>query len=141
MKCKYRMHPGFSTFDLETCFSPQWGTHFFDIWTTAGRPKVVRTPGLLDMFTSKCASRNNSGHFFDISTSKSAPALRCFLHLGLKMCFAPGRRALFQHLNFQKPSDRDSFRHVLLPNVLRATMAYTFRHLDDSWTPKSGPNP
>ena len=54
------------------------------------------------ILTSKCASRHNGVHFFDISTSKSGPKLRCFVHFDLEMCFAPQRRALFRHLNFQK---------------------------------------
>ena len=29
----------------------------------------------------------------------------CFVHFDLEMCFAPQRRALFQHLNFQKWSE------------------------------------
>ena len=70
--------------------------------TTSERPKVVRTPGALNILTSKCASRHNGVHFFDISTSKSGPRLRCFVHFDFEMCFAPKRRALFQHLNFQK---------------------------------------
>ena len=44
-------------------------------------------------------------HFFDISTSKSGPRLVCFVHFDLQMCFAPQRRALFRHLNFQKWSE------------------------------------
>ena len=63
--------------------------------TTSEPPKVVRTPGVLYILTSKCASRHNGVHFFDISTSKSGPALVCFLHFHLEMCFAPQRRALF----------------------------------------------
>ena len=42
------------------------------------------------------------------------------------MCFAPQRRALFQHLNCQKCSEPVSCLHFWLRNVLRATMAYTF---------------
>ena len=42
------------------------------------------------------------------------------------MCFAPQRRALFQHLNFQKWSEPISFLHFWLRNVLRATTARTF---------------
>ena len=38
--------------------------------TTSQRPKVVRTPGVFNILTSKCASRHNGVHFFDISTSK-----------------------------------------------------------------------
>ena len=42
------------------------------------------------------------------------------------MCFAPQRRALFQHLNFQKCSEAGVFCTFWLRNVLRATTAYTF---------------
>ena len=40
--------------------------------TTSEPPKVVRTCGVFNMLTSKCASRHNGLHFFGISTSKSA---------------------------------------------------------------------
>ena len=94
--------------------------------TTSEPPKVVRTPSVFNILTSKCASRHNgvhffdistskSGpsmvcfvskcasrhngvHFFDISTSKSGPALVCFVHFDLEMCFVPQRRAIF-HLS------------------------------------------
>ena len=39
------------------------------------------------------------------------------------MCFAPQRRALFRHLNFQKWSDAEVFCTFWLRNVLRATTA------------------
>ena len=42
------------------------------------------------------------------------------------MCFAPQRRALFQHLNFQKWSDAEVLCTFWLRNVLRATTACTF---------------
>ena len=42
------------------------------------------------------------------------------------MCFAPQRRALFRHLNFQKWSERGVFCTFWLRNVLRATTACTF---------------
>ena len=41
--------------------------------TTSEPPKVVRTPGVFNILSSKCASRHNGVHFFDISTSKSGP--------------------------------------------------------------------
>ena len=53
------------------------------------------------------------------------------------MCFAPQRRALFRHLNFQKCSDAEVFCTFWLGNVLRATTAYTF---STSQLPKSGPS-
>ena len=42
------------------------------------------------------------------------------------MCFAPQRRALFRHLNFQKCSDTQVFCTFSLRNVLRATTPCTF---------------
>ena len=42
------------------------------------------------------------------------------------MCFAPQRRALFGHLNFQKWSENGVPCTFSLRNVLRATMACTF---------------
>ena len=42
------------------------------------------------------------------------------------MCFAPQRRALFRHLNFQKWSGPGVFCTFWLGNVLRATTACTF---------------
>ena len=46
------------------------------------------------------------------------------------MCFAPQRRALFRHLNFQKWSENGVLCTFWLGNVLRATTACTFRHLN-----------
>ena len=69
---------------------------------TSEPPKVVRTPCVFNILTSKSASRHNGVHFFDISTSKSGLDLVCFVHFDFEMCFAPQRRALFRHLNLQK---------------------------------------
>ena len=69
--------------------------------STSEPPKVARTCCVLCILTSKCASRHNGVHFFDISTSRSGLNLVCFVHFDLEMCFAPQRRALFRHLNFQ----------------------------------------
>ena len=88
--------------------------------------KVLRTPQFFALLTSKCASRHNGVHFFDISTSKSRPNLVCFVHFDFEMCFAPQRRALFRHLNFQKWSDHGVLCTFWLRNVLRATTACTF---------------
>ena len=48
-------------------------------------------------------------NFFDISTSKSGRRMVCFVHFDLEMCFAPQRRALFRHRNFQKWSEPGVF--------------------------------
>ena len=71
-------------------------------FSTSEPPKVARTCSVLCIFTSKCASRHNGVHFFDILTSKSGPRMVCFVHFDFEMCFAPQRRALFRHRNFQK---------------------------------------
>ena len=81
-------------------------------FSTSEPPKVARTCGALYILTSKCASRHNGVHFCDISTSKSGPELVCFVHFDFKMykmCFAPQRRALFRHRNFQKWSEAGVF--------------------------------
>ena len=92
--------------------------------------KVVRTPGVFNILTSKCASRHNGVHFFDIRTSKSGANMWCFVHFDFEMCFAPQRRALFRHLNFQKWSDNGVLCTFWLRNVLRATTACTFSTLE-----------
>ena len=136
------------------CSSRHRGVHFFDIRTsksgtkhvvfctfifgnvlratttytfsTSEPPKVARTCGVLYNYFWKCASRHNGMHFFDISTAKSGPDLVCFVHFDFDMCFAPQRRALFRHLNFQKWSEHGVLCTFGLRNVLRATTACTF---------------
>ena len=98
-------------------------------FSTSQLPKVVRAPQFLTHFTSKCASRHNAVHFFNISTSKSGPSPSVFNTCYFQMCFAPQRRALFQHLNFQKWSDAAVFCTFSLRNRLRATTACNFSSL------------
>ena len=95
-------------------------------FSTSQLPKVVRACGVLYILTSKCASRHNGLHFFDISTSKSGPRPPVFNTFYFEMCFAPQRRALFRHRNFQKWSDDGVYCAFWLRNVLRATTACTF---------------
>ena len=75
-------------------FSPQRGAIFrylnFKKWSEAA---VFCAFWLASAF-----SRQSGMPFFDIVTSKIAPELRCFVHLDLKMCFAPQRRAIFLSL-------------------------------------------
>ena len=140
-------------FDLEMCFAPQRRALFQHLncqkWSGAGvfctfwlgnvlrattartfstsqLPKVVREWCVLCILTSKCASRHNGVHFFDIWTSKSGANIWCVVHFDLEMCFAPQRRALFQHLNCQKWSGAGVLCTFWLGNVLRATTARTF---------------
>ena len=62
----------------------------------------------------------------DILTSKNAPYPSVFCTFDFEMCFAPQRRALFRHLNFQKWREHVVFLAFWLRNVLRATTACTF---------------
>ena len=119
---KWREHVVFCTFWLGNVLRATTARTF----STSQLPKVVRTPGVFNILTSKCASRHNGAHFFDISTSKSGANMWCFVHFDLEMCFAPQRRALFRHLNFQKWSEPLVFLTFWLRNVLRATTACTF---------------
>ena len=99
--------------------------------------KVVRTPVVFNILTSKCASRHNGVHLFDIATSKSGPKMVCFVLVDFEMCFAPQRRALFRHLNFQKWSENGVFCACWLRNVLRATKACNLSSL--IWPDGSAP--
>ena len=82
--------------------------------------EVLRTWNVFSFLTCKCASRHHGVHFFDISPSKSGPRMVCFAHFDFEMCFAPQRRALFRHLNFQKWSENGVFCTFWLRNVFRA---------------------
>ena len=119
---KWSEHGVFCTFWLRNVLRATTVCTF----STSQLPKVVRTPSVLYILTWKCASRHNGVHFFDISTSKSGPRPPVFNTFDFEMCFAPQRRALFQHLNFQKWSEAEVFCTFWLGNVLRATTAFTF---------------
>ena len=108
---KKAQNPQFFTLLTSTCASRHNGVHFFDTCSTSEPPKVVRDRQFFTLLTSKCASRHNGVHFFDISTSKSGLRPSVFDTFDFEMCFAPQRRALFRHLNFQKWSETVSFLH------------------------------
>ena len=154
----------FVHFDFKMCFAPQQRALFrhrnFQKWSengvlctfwlqnvlrattactfsTSQLPKVVRTWCVLYIFTWRCVSRHNGVHFFNISTSKSGPRMVCFVHFDLETCFAPQRRALFRHRNFQKWSDNGVLCTFWLQNVLRATTACKFSSL--IWPAGSAP--
>ena len=83
--------------------------YFFDICTS----KKAQNPQFFTLLTSKCASRHNGVNFFDtFSTSEPPKVVRrppVFNTFDLEMCFAPQRRALFRHRNFQKWSEPGVF--------------------------------
>ena len=85
-------------------------------------PKVVRTPSVLNILTSKCASRHNGVHFFDTSTSKSGPRMVCFVHFDFEMCFAPQRCAIFHLL-------ASLLSHKSLEKHSESRLSYLFVHL------------
>ena len=95
-------------------------------FSTCHVPEALCGWGVLYILSSKCASRHNGVHFFNISTSKSVPRMVCFVHFDFETRFAPQRRALFRHLNFQKRSGTEVLCKFWLGNVLRATTACTF---------------
>ena len=130
---KWREHVVFCTFWLRNVLRATAASTF---WTSQ-LPKVVRTRCVLYILTSKCASRHSGVHFFDITTSKSGPIVVCFVHFDFEMCFAPQRRALFRHLNFQKWSEAEVLCTFWLRNALRATTACTFSCL--IWPAGSAP--
>ena len=130
---KWREHVVFCTFWLRNVLRATTACTF----STSELPKVARTCGVLYILTWKCASRHNGVHFFNIRTSKSGANMWCFVHFDLEMCFAPQRRALFRHLNFQKWSGTGVFCTFWLGNVLRATTACNFSSL--IWPAGSAP--
>ena len=96
-------------------------------FSTSEPPKVVRTPSVFNILTSKCASRHNGVHFFDISTAKSAPTMVCFAHFDFQICFTPQRRALFRR------------RNVLYILTSKCASCHNGVHFFDIATSKSGP--
>ena len=106
---KKAQNPQFFTLLTSKCASRHNGVHFFDTFRHLNLQKWSETARFLTLLTWKCASRHNGVHFFDIATSKSGPNLVCFIHFDLEMCFAPQRRALFRHRNFQKWSGPEVF--------------------------------
>ena len=103
---------------------------------------VLRLPRKMHLCTS-CSNVSRLPSFLEMLTfdkvhnplrlpRKTAPErpktanMWCFVHFDFEMCFAPQRRALFRHLNFQKWSDPGVFCTCWLRHVLRATTACTF---------------
>ena len=75
------------------------GWHYMDVAELFGkRYQVV-------MRNHRSVLRATTACTFSTSTSKSGPGMVCFVHFDFDMCFAPQRRALFRHLNFQKWSE------------------------------------
>ena len=111
----------FKHFDFEMCFAPQRRALFrrrnFQKWSG---------PGVLCTFWLRNVLRATTACTFSTSQLPKVDRELCFAHFDFEMCFAPQRRALFRHLNFQKWSENGVFCTFWLRNVLRATTACTF---------------
>ena len=95
----------FVHFDFEMCFAPQRRA-LFRQFSTSQLPKVVRTPSVLYIFTSKCASRHNGVQFFISHLASWLPpaALASLLstlrsHKSLEKHSVSRRSYLFAHLH------------------------------------------
>ena len=128
----------FVHFDFEMCIAPQRRALFrhlnFQKWSDTG---VFCTFWLRNVLRTTTACTFSTSQLPKIS--KSGPTLVCFVHFDFEMCFAPQRRALFRHLNFQKWSDTGVFCTFWLRNVLRSTTACTFSTSQLPKISKSGP--
>ena len=87
---------------------------------------MLLNAGVFNSLTCKCASRHSGVQFFDSKPPKSSPYPSFFPHFDLQICFAPQRRAIFEHRNFQNGSYTLNFLTFRLTNMLRATAALHF---------------
>ena len=124
-------HVNFKKWPESVVFSTFWLTNMLrataacNFWTSE-LPKCLRRWGVFHILTYKYASRHSGVQFLNIGTSKMSPTLRCFPHFDLQICFAPERRAIFEHRNFQNGSANVVFWAFWHANVLRATAACHF---------------
>ena len=88
----------FSHFDFEMCFRHN-GVHFFDSATSKSVRSAPKLTCALYILTSL---RTTACTFSTSQLPKVVRRMACFVHFDFEMCFAPQRRALFRHLNFQK---------------------------------------
>ena len=97
------------------------------LWRSSSN--VPCLPSFLDMWQNPhvLLSFDQVHHFFSACHAEAhlnvqkCPVHPDFSTFDLEMCFAPQRRALFRHLNFQKWSEPVVFLTFWLGNVLRAT--------------------
>ena len=124
----------FCTFSLRNVLRARTACTF----STSQLPNVVRDPGVLYLFTSKCASRQNGVHFFDIATSKRGPRPRCFVPFHFEMCFAPTTACNFSSLIWPAASAPAALASLLFDppepqiswkNTSVSRLSYLFAHL------------
>ena len=98
--------------------------------STSEPPKVVRTPGVFNILTSKCASRHNGVHFFGISTSKSGPSMVCFYILTSKCASRHNGVHLFDISTSKSGPDLVCFVHSDFEMCFAPQRRAPFRHLN-----------
>ena len=89
--------------------------------TTSEPPKVVRTLVFCTLSLRHVLRATPACTFSTSQLPKVVRTWCVFVHFHFEMCFAPQRRALFRHRNFQKRSDTEVFCAFSLRHVLRAT--------------------
>ena len=72
-----------------------------------------------------CSAAQRCALFWHLNLPRMVRTWCALYILTCKICFAPQRRALFQHIIFQKWSEHGVLCTFSLANVLRATMACT----------------
>ena len=105
-------------------------------FSTSEAPKVVRTCGVLYIFTSKCASRHNGVHFFDISTSKSGPNPWCVLYILTSKCASRHNGVHFFDISTSKSGPNPGVFNIL---TSKCASRHNGVHFFDISTSKSAP--
>ena len=113
----------FYSFDFEMCFAPKQRAPSQHLnFHKCSERGVLCTCWLQNVLRATTA--------YTFSTSQLPKVVRTWcviiVHFDFEMGFAPQRRALFQHLNFQEWYENGVFCTCWLRNVLRATTACTF---------------
>ena len=106
----------------------------YDIQTSKSAPH----PSIFPLLTSKCASHHNGLHFSTSQIQKVFRTLQFFSTFNFEMCFAPQRRALFRHRNFQKWSENGVF-FVHFDKSSKYASRHNGMHFFDISISKSGP--
>ena len=115
-------HPNISD-EHVSCIAPATRNAFLQIFIKCQRfwncYKTLTFCSLLARWTTPCACHAKR----HLSVQKCSEPFS-FCTFDLEICFAPQRRALLRHVNFQKRSDTEVLCTFWLGNVLRATPAF-----------------
>ena len=102
-----------SHFDLKMRFAPQQRATFRHL-----NLKNCPEAGVLCTFWLKTCFAPQLIPFLDIGTSKTAPKLRCFVHVDLQMYFAPQRRAIC-HVSAEQLPPHPPLYRAYFSNITR----------------------